>query len=126
MIYFNMELNKLDLDTFKLVTKLLYINLDYLIDSKPLCIEDDYIVEKEEIHIVIRTLYKEENTLVSVSEIEGFNKDLLTHYNLKGYLITNTKFDLDYSNNLYLFDKRIRLFDRIEIERLTKKDTKNE
>lgn len=121
MIYFNMEINKLDSDAFKLVTKLLFINLDYLIDSKLLSIKDDYIVEKEEIKIVIRTLYKEENTLVSVSEIEGFNEDLHTHYNLKGYLITNTKFDLDYSNNLYLFDKRIRLFDRVEIERLYKK-----
>lgn len=122
MIYFNMELNKLDLDTFKLVTKLLFINLDYLIDSKPLSIEDDYIVEKEGIIIVIRILYKEGNSLVSISEIEQFNEDLLTHYNLKGYLITNTKFDLDYSNNLYLFDKRIRLFDSVEIERLTHKN----
>ena len=84
-------------------------------------IEDDYIVEKEGIKIAIRILYKKENNLVSKSEIEIFNEDLLTHYNLKGYLITNTKFDLDYSNNLYLFDRRIRLFDRVEIERLNKK-----
>ena len=117
-----MEINKLDIDTFKLAVKLLFINLDYLIDSKPLSIEDDYIVEKEGIIIVIRILYKEGNSLVSISEIEQFNEDLLTHYNLKGYLITNTKFDLDYSNNLYLFDKRIRLFDSVEIERLTHKN----
>ena len=116
-----MEINKLDIDTFKLAVKLLFINLDYLIDSKPLSIEDDYIVEKEGIKIVIRLLYKEKNSLVPISEIEEFNEDLLTHYDIKGYLITNTKFDLDYSNNLYLFDKRIRLFDYNEINRLNLK-----
>jgi hypothetical protein len=113
-----MEINKLDIDAFKLVIKLLFINLDYLIDSKPFSNENDYIVEKEGIKIVVRILYKEKNSLVSKSEIEQFNEDLLTQYNLKGYLITNTKFDLDYSNNLYLFDKRVRLFDKIEILRL--------
>jgi hypothetical protein len=117
-----MELNKIDSVDFKLVIKLLFINLDYLIDSKLLSNEDDYIVEKEGIKIAVRILYKEKNSLVSKSEIEQFNEDLLTQYNLKGYLITNTKFDLDYSNNLYLFDKRIRLFDKIEIERLTNKN----
>jgi hypothetical protein len=117
-----MKIDKTDLTDFKLVIKLLFINLDYRIESNLLNIKDDYIVQKEEIQIVIRILYKEENTLVSISEIEEFNEDLFTHYNLNGYLITNTKFDLDYSNNLYLFDKRIRLFDRIEIERLTNKN----
>ncbi len=115
-----MEISKIDLDDFKLVIKLLFLRLDYKIESNSLDIEGDYIVEKEEIKIVIRTLYKNENKLVSTSEIEKFNEDLITIYNLKGYLITNTKFDLDYSKNLYLFDKRIRLFDIIEIKRLTK------
>ena len=115
-----MEIIKIDLDDFNLVIKLLFIKLDYLIDTKPLSIKDDYIVEKEGIRIVIRILSKEENGLVSKSEIEQFNIALLSQYNLKGYLITNTKFDLDYSNNLYLFDKRIRLFDNIEILRLYK------
>ena len=118
-----MEINKIDLDDLKIVIKLLFINLDYLIDSKLFSIEDDYIVEKEGIQIVIRILYKEENSLVSISEIEQFNKNLLAHYNLNGYLVTNTKFDLDYTNNLYLFDKSIRLFDRVEIQRLIKKTT---
>ncbi len=115
-----MELSKIDLDDFKLVIKLLFINLDYRIESNLLSIEDDYIVEKEGIKIVIRMLYKEENSLVSISEIEKFNLDLLIYYNLKGYLLTNTKFNLDYSNNLYLFDKRVRIFDIVEIERLKK------
>jgi hypothetical protein len=113
-----MEINKLDNVDFKLVIKLFFLRLDYKIESNSMNIGGDYIVEKEEIKIAVRTLYKNENEFVSTSEIEKFNNDLLTTYNLKGYLITNTKFDLEYSNNLYLFDKRIRLFDRVEIERL--------
>lgn len=115
-----MDLNKIDLNDFKLVIKLLFINLDYRIEPNLFNIDDDYIVEKEGIKIVIRILYKKENNLVSKSEIEQFNIDLFTYYNLKGYLITNTKFDLDYSNNLYLFDKRVRLFDVVELGRLNK------
>lgn len=94
--------------------------LDYTICDNLKTLNKDLIVEKEEIFIVVRLLNKKQSEIVSKFEIESFKNDLEKEYNLKGYLITNTKFDLDYSNNLYIYNGRIRLFDKNEIERLSK------
>jgi hypothetical protein len=88
-------------------------------DSIPLL--NDLIIEKEEIRFVVRIIYKNENEIVSEFEIDNFNESILNYYKIKGYLITNTVFNIDYSNNLYIYDGRIRLFDINEIERLFKK-----
>jgi hypothetical protein len=99
----------------------IFERLDYCKITDNNLLKNDVIIEKETIQFVVRILYKKERELVTKYEIELFNVNLLNHYDLKGYLITNTKFDIDYSNNLYIFDNRIRLFDYDEIQRLSMK-----
>lgn len=110
-------MNDFNHKVFSIFEKLNYIQIN---DIKTL--NDDIIIEKETILFVVRIIYKVNTDLVSEFEIHRFNENLISHYKLKGYLITNTMFNIDYSNNLYLFDKRIRLFDMKEIERLFNKN----
>jgi hypothetical protein len=99
----------------------IFERLDYykITDSKLL--KDDVIIEKETIQFVVRILNKENEELASMYDIETFYEELINHYKLKGYLITNTFFKIDYSNNLYIYNGRIRLFDKNEINRLYSK-----
>jgi hypothetical protein len=101
----------------------IFKKLEYRTLSDKLLLKNDKIIEKETIEFVVRIIYKEIDELVSKFEIENFNEELIKQYKIKGYLITNTTFDIDYSNNLYLFDNRIRLFDVNEINRLFAKVT---
>ncbi len=115
MIYFNNKMKEFNEIIFSIFEKLSYCKIT---DKKSL--KDDIIIEKETLQFVVRILIKENEELVTEYEIELFNENLVNHYNLKGYLITNTYFNFDYSNNLYIYNGRIRLFDNKEIERLSK------
>jgi hypothetical protein len=113
--------NRLIMTKFNYKVYSIFKRLEYyqINDSIPLL--NDVIIEKEEIRFVVRIIYKNENEIVSEYEIDNFNESISNHYKIKGYLITNTLFNIDYSNNLYIYDGRIRLFDINEIERLFKK-----
>jgi hypothetical protein len=113
MIYFNNKMNEFNQKVYSIFERLDYYKIT---DSKLL--KDDVIIEKETIQFVVRILNKENEELVSMYDVENFYEELINHYKLKGYLITNIKFDLEYSNNLYIYDGIIRLFDINEIERL--------
>ncbi len=113
MIYFKNKMKEFNHRVFSIFEKLDYYKI---IDKKLL--KDDVIIEKETIQFVVRILNKENEELVSLFDIKNFYEELICHYKIKGYLITNTKFNLDYSNNLYIYNGRIRLFDNTEIERL--------
>ncbi len=116
MIYFNNKMNEFNQKVYSIFERLDYYKIT---DSKLL--KDDVIIEKETIQFVVRILNKENEELVNEYEIELFNENLVNHYKLKGYLITNTYFNIDYSINLYIYNGRIRLFDKSEIERLSTK-----
>lgn len=108
------DLNK---EEFEALVINIFYYLDYNIDKAKYS-TFDYYLEKEELKILLKINFKENNSLNCLEEIIELKNEVINTNSWKGYFFTNTDFDSTVYDEFDDLKKYLRLFDRSESLRL--------
>lgn len=113
----NLIIAGLDKEEFEALVINIFYYLDYSID-KAENTEFQYYLENEEIKIILKISYKNNNELNTINEVFDFKKEVINTNSWKGYFITNTDFETSIYDQIENLKEHIRLFNHSESLRL--------
>lgn len=108
------DLNK---EEFEALVINIFYYLDYNIDKAEYS-TFDYYLEKEELKILLKINFKENNSLNYLEEIIELKNEVINTNSWKGYFFTNSDFDATIYDKIEGLEKYLRLFNRSESLRL--------
>lgn len=113
----NLIIAGLDKEEFEALVINIFYYLDYSIDQTE-DLKYDYYLEKEELKILLKINFKENNTLIQMEELMEFKNEVINTNSWKGYFFTNSDFDPSIHHEKDNLNKYLRLFDKSEALRL--------